>query len=54
LGKYRDSQQFDGVNLEVLGIKVINKDGFVKRLFSFIAYALFSPFMRCFGNTTWR
>ncbi len=35
--KIRDSQQFEGVSVEVLGIKVNNKDGFVKRLFSFIA-----------------
>ncbi len=48
--KLRDSQQFDGVNVEVLGIKVNNKDGFVKRLFSFIAYALFSSVYALFGK----
>jgi hypothetical protein len=52
--KFRDSQQFDGVNVEVLGIKVNNKDGFVKRLFAFIAYALFSSVYAFLGNTTWR
>ena len=48
--KFRASQQFDGVNVEVLGIKVNNKDGFVKRLFSFIAYALFSSVYALFGK----
>jgi glycosyltransferase involved in cell wall biosynthesis len=48
--KFRDSQQFDGVNVEVLGIKVNNKDGFGKRLFSFIAYALFSSVYALFGK----
>jgi glycosyltransferase involved in cell wall biosynthesis len=48
--KFRDSQQFDGVNVGVLGIKVNNKDGFVKRLFSFIAYALFSSIYALFGK----
>jgi glycosyltransferase involved in cell wall biosynthesis len=49
-GKFRDSQQFDGVNVEVLGIKVNNKDGFTKRLFSFIAYSLFSSVYALFGK----
>ncbi len=48
--KFRDSQQFDGVNVEVLGIKVNNKDGFLKRLFSFIAYSLFSSVYALFGK----
>lgn len=48
--KFRDSQQFDGVNVEVLGIKVNNKDGFGKRLFSFIAYALYSSVYALFGE----
>jgi glycosyltransferase involved in cell wall biosynthesis len=49
-GKFRDSQEFDGVNVEVLGIKVNNKDGFGKRLFSFIAYSLFSSVYALFGK----
>ncbi len=48
--KYRNSQQFDGVNVEVLGIKVNNKDGFMKRLFSFIVYSLFSSVFALFGK----
>ena len=48
--KFRDSQQFDGVNVEVLGIKVNNKDSFVHRLYSFIAYALFSSVYALFGK----
>jgi glycosyltransferase involved in cell wall biosynthesis len=48
--KLRDSQKFDGVNVEVLGINVNNKDCFVKRLFSFIAYALFSSVYALFGK----
>ena len=48
--KFRESQQFDGVNVEVLGIKVNNKDGFGKRLFSFIAYSLFSSVYALFGK----
>jgi glycosyltransferase involved in cell wall biosynthesis len=50
LGKFRDSQKFDGVNVEVLGIKVNNKDGFGKRLFSFITYSLFSSVYALFGK----
>jgi glycosyltransferase involved in cell wall biosynthesis len=38
------------VNVEVLGIKVNNKDGFSKRLFSFIAYSLFSSVYALFGK----
>jgi hypothetical protein len=38
------------VNVGVLGIKENNKDGFGKRLFSFIAHALFSSVYALFGK----
>ncbi len=45
--KFRDSQQFDGVNVEVLGIKVNNKDGFVMVCFHLLPMRCFQVFMRC-------
>jgi len=35
-------ENFDGVEVDVLGVKVNNKDGFVKRIYSVLADAFFS------------
>ncbi len=43
-------QNFDGVDVRVLGIDVKNKDGFVKRIWSFVAYAFFSSIYALFGK----
>lgn len=43
-------ENFDGVSVDVLGVKVNNKDGFIKRIYSFVAYAFFSSFYALFGN----
>ena len=43
-------ENFDGVEVDVLGVKVNNKDGFVKRIYSFLAYAFFSSFYALFGK----
>jgi glycosyltransferase involved in cell wall biosynthesis len=43
-------QNFDGVDVSVLGMDVNNKDGFLKRIWSFIAYAFFSSVYALFGQ----
>ncbi len=43
-------QNFDGVDVCVLGIDVNNKDGFLKRIWSFFAYAFFSSIYALFGK----
>ena len=43
-------ENFDGVEVDVLGVKVNNKDGYLKRIYSFVAYAFFSSFYALFGN----
>lgn len=43
-------ENFDRVEVDVLGVKVNNKDGFVKRIYSFVAYAFFSSFYALFGK----
>jgi glycosyltransferase involved in cell wall biosynthesis len=43
-------ENFDGVEVDVLGVKVNNKDGFVKRIYSFLAYSFFSSFYALFGK----
>lgn len=43
-------QNFDGVDVSVLGIDVNNKDGFLKRIWSFVAYAFFSSIYALFGK----
>ena len=40
----------DGVEVDVLGITVNNKDGFIKRIWSFFAYSFFSSFYALFGR----
>ncbi len=41
---------FDGVEVDICGVKVNNKDGFIKRIYSFVAYAFFSSFYALFGK----
>lgn len=48
--KFWGTQKFDGIEVDVLGIKVNNKDGFLKRIFSFLAYAFFSSGYALFGK----
>lgn len=48
--KFWSTQKFDGVDVDVLGINVNNKDGFLKRIFSFLAYAVFSSGYALFGK----
>lgn len=48
--KFWNTQKFDGVDVDVLGIKVNNKDGFLKRIFSFLAYSVFSSVYALFGT----
>jgi glycosyltransferase involved in cell wall biosynthesis len=48
--KFWSAQRFDGVDVDVLGIKINNKDGFLKRIFSFLAYAIFSSGYALFGK----
>ncbi len=43
-------ENFDGVEVDVLGVKVNNKDGFIMRIYSFVAYAFFSSFYALFGK----
>jgi len=40
----------DGVDVDVLGISVNNKDGFIKRIWSFLSYSFFSSFYALFGR----
>lgn len=42
--KFIEDQFFDGIHVKVLNIAVDNKQPFLKRLWSFIAYALFSSY----------
>jgi glycosyltransferase involved in cell wall biosynthesis len=48
--RFWSTQKFDGVDVDVLGINVNNKDGFLKRIFSFLAYAVFSSGYALFGK----
>ncbi len=48
--EFISKENFDGVEVDVLGVKVNNKDGFVKRIYSFLAYAFFSSFYALFGK----
>ena len=48
--RFISKENFDGVEVDVLGVKVNNKDGFVKRIYSFLAYAFFSSFYALFGK----
>jgi len=48
--KFWSTQKFDGIDVDVLGIKINNKDGFLKRIFSFLAYSLFSSGYALFGK----
>ncbi len=48
--KFWSTQKFDGVDVDVLGINVNNKDGFLKRIFSYLAYAVFSSGYALFGK----
>ena len=47
---FTSRQNFNGVDVRVLGIHVNNKDGFLKRIWSFIAYAFFSSIYALFGK----
>ena len=48
--KFWSTQKFDGIDVDVIGIKVNNKDGFLKRIYSFLAYAVFSSGYALFGK----
>ena len=45
-----NKEVIDGVEVDVLGITVNNKDGFFKRIWSFFAYSFFSSFYALFGR----
>ena len=45
-----NKENFDGIEVDVLGVKVNNKDGFIKRIYSFLAYSFFSSFYALFGK----
>src|SRR5690606_3957540 len=42
--KLIEDQYFDGIHVKVLNLKVDNKQPFLKRIWSFLAYALFSSY----------
>jgi len=48
--RFISTQNIDNISVEVLGIKVNNKDSFIKRIFSFVGFSLFSSIYALFGN----